>query len=154
METPDLIAVFVLAALALGGVALDIAKRKLPNWLSFLAILGGLGFAVASSGWSGLGEHAVHAVAALAVGFALYTVGAIGGGDAKFYTGMASWFPLQQGLALLLAVCVIAIACIAVWFGLRRLVWKRERKGDFAKFPYGVAIGFGAIVAFLQPFST
>lgn len=124
----------------------DIKWRRLPNWLSLALLVYGLVWAaIGDGGLTSLGWHSAHAGAALVVGMALFATGVIGGGDAKFYTGTAANFALQQGVALLLWVSVIGFIAILLWVALKRLppFSRRIRKGDFAKFPYGVAIALG-----------
>jgi len=129
------------------GAWSDIKWRRLPNWLSLALMAYGLAWAVVSGGLPALGWHSAHAAVALAVGMALFATGGFGGGDAKFYAGTAASFALQQGVALLLWVSVIGLVTMLAWIILKRVppFSRRRREGDFAKFPYGVAIAMGAI---------
>lgn len=133
--------------LAVGAIT-DIRERRLANWLSLALLLFGLAHGFALGGLSGLGWHGAHAVIALLVGMALFALGVIGGGDAKFYAGTAAYFPISAGLDLLLWVALAGGAAVLGWFGLR-MVLRRERPSPDsaqAKFPYGVAIAAGALL--------
>ena len=80
------------------GAYTDVTARRLPNWLSLALLVTGLAFAATQGGWSAVGWHGAHAGIALLVGMALFATGGIGGGDAKFYTGLAAWFALTDGM--------------------------------------------------------
>lgn len=149
-------------AIALVGVAAiaswtDVTERRIPNWLCASNLVLGLAYAWsagggADGGWSATGYAALHVVAALLVTMGLFAAGAIGAGDAKFYTSMAAWLPIGQGLALLVAVALAGLALLIV-FMLTRLRGRASRKpaanSHFDKLPYGVAIGVGGLAAVL-----
>ena len=143
----------ILVLLGLAACWLDATVRKLPNWLSLLTALVGLGLAVSSAGLSGLGSHLVHMLIALAIGMVLFRLGVVGGGDAKFYAGVAAWFSLSDAVGLILAVSLSGLAIFLVWFAWRRLSGKPIRGGahqtDADKLPYGIAIAAGAIIQYL-----
>lgn len=127
------------------GAFSDFKWRRLPNWLALALLVYGLTWAGTSGGMSALGWHSAHTAIALIVGMALFATGGFGGGDAKFYAGTAASFALQQGVALLLWVSIIGLVTMLGWVILKRLppFSNRKRQGDFAKFPYGVAIALG-----------
>ena len=145
--------------LAIGALS-DIKDRRLPNWLSLLLLVFGLAHAVAIGGmleygWLyALGWHFLHALIALIVGAALFAGGIFGGGDAKFYAGLAAYFTLSDGLDLLLWVSVLGFFTIIAWMIGRRIIPSKKPVANSlkAKFPYGVAIaGGGAALAWLAP---
>jgi prepilin peptidase CpaA len=96
------------------------------------------------------GSHALHAGIVLVVGMIFFGLKMFGGGDVKFYTGIASFFALADAVLLLLCVSLSGLALLAVWFISRRLLKIPIRGKNGTKFdelPYGIAIGVGAIVA-------
>jgi prepilin peptidase CpaA len=145
------------ASLALGTIAaigsyLDLRYRRLPNWLCAIALVAGLALVVAMGSWGAVPSSLLHVLIALAVGIGLFALGAIGGGDAKFYAALAAWFPLRDGFLLIGAVSLAGLVLLAAWLPWR--VARRRRQppvdGDvFDKLPYGVAIALGAVVAFV-----
>lgn len=147
LQLSKLVAIVVIAALA---AYLDIRSRRLPNWLCLVALVAGLGLAFAEAGLQGLSSNALHALAALAAGMVLFALGVIGAGDAKFYAGLAAWFPLRAGTFLILSVALTGLVLLVFWFSLRRLVAQPRPAGAgrdeglFSKLPFGVAIGVGA----------
>ena len=85
----------------------------------------------------------------LAVCFAMFATGAMGGGDAKAATAFAMLIaPVDAGVVLIM-LSVIAIASLCVIVTLKKVafsggqwaVWRAERR-----FPYGVALGLTLIV--------
>ena len=146
----ELIATAGLVLLAVAGAVLDLTTRRLPNWLSLSLAVSGLAYALAAHGAAGAGSGLLHGLAALAIGMVLFRIGAIGGGDAKFYSGIATWFALAEGARLLLSVSLSGLALFAAWFAARRLMGRkvvRNSTSDADKFPYGIAIAAGAILA-------
>lgn len=142
-------ALIVLCAIA---AWLDLTQRRIPNWLCGVAALTGLALAAMLGGWNGLGSHALHMAVALLGGMALFAMGGFGGGDAKFYAGVAAWFAFADGVLLLLCVALSGLLLLIAWFVYRRLKGlpvRRTRDGPWDGLPYGVAIGAGAIAATL-----
>ena len=130
------------------GAFNDIRERRLPNWLALALLIFGLAFAFVTGGPTALGWHAAHAVIALLVGMALFATGAIGGGDAKVYAGMAAFFPLAAGISLLLYVTLSGGGLVILWLLVRKILGKSKKDRDsiYAKFPYGVALASGGIL--------
>lgn len=131
--------------LAIGALS-DIKDRRLPNWLSLLLLLYGLGHAFYVAEWAGMGWHGLHAVVALVVGMPLFAMKWFGGGDVKFYAGAAAYFAIGDALDMLLWVSLIGVALMIGWIILRRVInaSKRSVTGNHALFPYGVAIMAGS----------
>lgn len=143
----------ILGAIAACGAWLDMRHRLLPNWLALVAMVTGLGFAAWTGGWSTAGLALAHGVVALLVGMGLFAVRWIGGGDAKFYAGIACWFPITQALFLLVSVSLVGLVlAIGMLVILRRKPphGGLSQSGDdaFRQVPFGVAIALGALVAF------
>ena len=149
---PGLLALLVLGAI---GSWLDITQRRLPNWLSGIALLLGLIGAAALGGAAAGGWHALHAGAGLVVGMGLYAIGAIGAGDAKYYAGMAAWFPFEEGLRLFVAVSMSGLVLLIVSVSIRLVSGRKVLAGrgeGQEGLPYGVAIAGGAALLALQTY--
>ncbi len=142
-----------LCAVALAGCLTDLRQRRLPNWLCGLAWISGLGFLTVAGGSSLMLMGLAHSVLALLVGMAIYAAGMIGAGDAKYYAGLAAWFPLSDGLRMLVMVSLAGFFLAGGWIIVSRLIARKRavarRQGDFAKIPYGVAMAAGAVGTFL-----
>ncbi|GMN01853.1 prepilin peptidase [Erythrobacter sp. MTPC3] len=151
----EMTAPIIATALLLVAAWLDVSKRLLPNWLALILFLVGIGGALLGSTMEGAGLNLLHSGIALAVGFGLFAIGWIGGGDAKTYAALAASFPLAQGFSLLglVALCMGVISFF--WIVIAR--WRRRRKRaegtlpkdqQFAKVPVGLAIAAGGITMF------
>jgi len=78
------------ALLAWAAVS-DCAARRIPNWLTYTLILGGLCHSfTAGTGVGPLGSLLGMTVG-LALTFVFFAVGAMGGGDVKLLTGVGAW---------------------------------------------------------------
>lgn len=132
----------------------DIRWRKLPNTLCVAVAAMGIAAAIYGGGLSFAVSSLAHAALALVVGIGLFSLGVIGGGDGKYYAATAAWFPLSAGLRLLLWVSLAGLILFAIWFVWRRLRGIKVRARateDSDKFPYGVAIAAGSVLAVLAP---
>jgi prepilin peptidase CpaA len=141
-----------LAVIGLVGSWLDATQRRLPNWLSALGLVAGLALAFATGGLDSVGSHGLHALVALLGGMALFAMGVIGGGDAKFYAGMAAWFPLSLGLNLFVAVAMAGAGLLLCWAIIRKIKGKAvftRNSGPADGLPYGVAVAAGTMLVAL-----
>jgi len=141
----------MLAALMGAGIWFDATQRRLPNVLVIATLVGGALTAMVEFGPSALGSNALHCAVALAITVALYAIGWIGAGDAKFYAAVAAWFPISQALDMLLMISVLGLALVLVWLVMPRVVDKdRSARQRTAKFPLGVPIAVGALAQFAR----
>jgi len=142
-----------LTGLCAAAAWLDLTQRRIPNWLCALTLVVGLVLAAATGGFAGLGSHALHAGLALLGGMALFALGGLGGGDAKFYAAAASWFGLGQATLLLVYVALSGLALLIGWFIYRRVkgIPMRQKSADpMDGLPYGIAIAAGTIATVLM----
>ena len=97
----------VFPALMAYAAASDLLTMRIPNWLS-LALVAAFAFIVAAGGlpWEALPMHAAAAALVLAVCFALFAFGWMGGGDAKLAAATALWlgFPSLMDYLLMAAL--------------------------------------------------
>jgi len=138
--------------IAVGGAIGDIRNRIISNWLCLALGLVSIGYAIATGGLDYLESSALHAVIALLVGMCLFAVGAMGGGDAKFYAGAALSIPLGNALEMFVITAFSGLALLVILILYRCLLARRNdsvaelRK---AELPYGVAIASGLILTHL-----
>lgn len=141
-----------MAPLALLACWFDISQRRLPNWLVLVTLFIGLGLALIGPGVSALPSRLGHAGIALVVGMALYRIGLVGAGDAKFYAAVAAWFGIGHAAKLVLGVSLFGFLFAVFWIVLRRLAKPEpstDRRIEQKKLPFGVAIAGGAFAALL-----
>ena len=153
--TPDPALWPALAAAGLGAI-LDVKDRRLPNWLCAVVAAAAAGGLVWSEGLGALPWALLHAAIALLVGMILFRLGAIGGGDAKFYAAAACAIPLSGALFFLGWTSAAGFFLLLVMAIARRL---RRTSPDAPilrgwSVPYGVAIfaGFGLALLVGNPF--
>ena len=128
----------------------DLRLRKIPNWLCLINLALGMAWMFYTSGWTGVGTAALHVVGALTVGMVLTAMGVLGAGDAKFYASMAAWLPPGRALWLLVSVSLAGLVLLLgfmFWRLTRQSKAHRDDNADFAKLPYGLAIGAGGLLA-------
>lgn len=135
--------------IAVGGAIGDLRNRIISNWLCLALGLASIGYALAFGGLDYLGSSALHASIALLVGMGLFAVGAMGGGDAKFYTGAAFSVALDKALEMFVITAFSGLVLLVVLIVYRRLIVRRNDSAEElrkAELPYGVAIASGLIL--------
>ncbi len=136
----------------------DALSLRIPNWLTLL--ISAIFFPLA---WlTGMpleifGLHVLTSVILFIVGFALFSAGLFGGGDAKLMAAAGLWFGSTQALPFL-AYTVIAGGILALCVGLWSFISMSLELHDVAgtkkmtslkpSVPYGYAFAIGAILAF------
>src|SRR5438128_7849366 len=103
--------ILILVALPLllaAAAGFDIASFTIPNFLP-LALLAAFALFAIAAGLSGamIGWHILAGVLGLLVGFALFALGHIGGGDAKLFAAVALWLGLKELLPYALVASVL-----------------------------------------------
>ncbi|MGE0230356.1 MAG: prepilin peptidase [Flavobacteriaceae bacterium] len=134
----------------------DLFTMTIPNRLTAgFALLFVVVALLSGMGWGAVGMHAVVGLAALALGFGLFSAGWIGGGDAKFFAATALWigpqlileYTLWASLAGgLLTVGLVLARQMPLPSGLAEHAWlARLHKADTG-IPYGVALALAGLV--------
>lgn len=150
-----LILAFVPALLVAAGVW-DLTSFIIPNKLS-LALSGlFLVFAlVAGLSLPQLGFHLLAGLAGLALGFVIFALGWIGGGDAKLFAGVALWLGFSDLASYALYVSILGgLLTLGLLFArqcplpafLARQPWILRLHEENADIPYGVALAAGAFL--------
>lgn len=112
---------FLICALAVAavGAAEDIRWRRVPNWLTYGAILSALTLKTFALGWPGFTSSLIGLFAGAAIPILLFALGGIGGGDVKLMGAVGAWVGFSQVLDVL-AVAAVAAALA----GLGLLAWR------------------------------
>jgi len=134
--------------LAVFGAVMDVRERRLSNWLCIaLGLAAGAGLAL-SGGVELLPWALLHAAIALLIGMALFALGAIGGGDAKFYAAAALAIPATSLAKPMALLGWTSVAGLLLLVGM--MIWRRVRERGASRgllkgwaLPYGVAISSG-----------
>lgn len=143
----------VYAVLLAAAAIEDMLRLRISN-LTNVAILV-LGAATLALNWNGeWWQHLLAFTIGLGVGVGLFSLGWLGGGDAKFIAATAFAFDLG-GLVSFLLCTTLAGGILAALFLVpailrKRPAWRKERN-----LPYGVAIALGAALTWwLSPDNT
>lgn len=133
--------------LSLVAAGWDIRTRRIPNWLCAAIAVAAIAASYFTAGVEMLGLSALHALAALVVGMALFAAGFIGAGDAKMYSSIAFAIGLGDALGMLGWTSVAGLFLLVSMALARRVSGKPLRKdGKSFAVPYGVAISAGFIL--------
>jgi prepilin peptidase CpaA len=152
----QLAALGVFPPLLVLAAANDVARLKIPNWVSALLALSFFPMAVlAQFSASAIGLHAAVGAGALVLGFSLFARNWIGAGDAKLFAAIAMWMGwpgageftfvtvlIGGALALSLLLLRKAVAYAPPWPWLEGV----ERRTKHV--PYAVALSGGALIAY------
>ncbi|HET7084260.1 MAG TPA: prepilin peptidase [Rhizomicrobium sp.] len=151
--------ILVLGALPLllaAAAGWDIASFTIPNFLPLtLLALFALFAAVAGLSIPLIGWHLVAGLLGLFIGFTLFALGHIGGGDAKLFAAVVLWLGLKEFLPYALVASVLGgalalgLMLLRQWplpgFLLRR-DWIVKLHDSKSGIPYGVALVAGAFI--------
>lgn len=152
MTLPGAISLIGLGVIGAAAAWSDWRFRRLPNAFCLIAaMLGLLQLMLVSGAYEAL-SALIHSALALSIGAGLYTCGGIGGGDIKFYSAVACWFPLRHAGHLLGAVSIAGFVLAAIWLLIGRAGRNTDGEqhgADLSMVPFGVAIATGSIIASL-----
>jgi prepilin peptidase CpaA len=135
----------------------DLLTMRISNWVSLTLVTGFLIMAP----MSGMGLHDIlmHFAAGatvLAVAFACFAIGQVGGADAKVAAAVALWFGFDHLMNFLIDVSLLggALTILLLLFRswplppfLARQDWL-DRLHSKRKIPYGVALALGALIVY------
>jgi prepilin peptidase CpaA len=154
----DIARLLLFPALMAFAAASDLFTMTISNRVS-LALLGGfLGLAVLSG--MGLHDILLHAgagAAVLAVAFACFAFGWIGGGDAKIAAAAALWFGFDHLLDYLVYASLFGCALTLLLLQFRQWplpyplagqAWLLKLHAKETGIPYGIALAIGALMIY------
>jgi prepilin peptidase CpaA len=150
----ELLVVVALPALLLTAGVWDLMSFTIPNSLSlalaglFVLFVAAAPLSPALAGW-----HLAAGILGLAVGFAMFSLGWIGGGDAKLFAATALWLgfadlPAYAVAAALfggaLTLCLLLARQVPLPAMLAGQGWLSRLHDARSGIPYGVALAAGA----------
>src|ERR1700749_2011420 len=146
----ELLVLIVLPALLVAAAGWDIASFTIPNFLQ-LALIGAFLVFVLATGMSmpSIAGHLLAGFLGLIVGFTLFALGYVGGGDAKLFACVLLWLGLAHPLLSTLVACLMGGALSLVIIGMRKLPlpamltgqdWILRLHDAKGGIPYGVAL--------------
>jgi prepilin peptidase CpaA len=151
---------FVLPALLVAAAVWDIASFTIPNFLQLgLLAAFALLMIVHPLGVGDFGMHVLAGFIGLVAGFALFSFGYIGGGDAKLFACMALWFGMNDLLSYTLIASIFGGALTLGLLTMRNWPlpallasqnWLLRLHDDREGIPYGAALAAGAFFILSQ----
>lgn len=153
---------------ALLGAVIDVRTARIPNPLTYCALLAALVLRLAFQGLSGLKSGSIGMLVAGGLFLLLFVVGAMGGGDMKLMAAVGAWVGSMQVMTLILAAALaggflavgrmIGTKMVSDTFrNMMRLISYRltsglqphpelqVRSSSSQRVPFGVAIAVGAL---------
>jgi len=110
--------IFINCAPLFGSLAIaaviDARERRIPNWLTFGLLLGGLGRALASGGAEGLGHASLGMLVGGAVPLVLYAISALGGGDVKLLAAIGAWVGSGPAIEIFMVESLLGMVIVLV----------------------------------------
>ena len=99
----------VVIAASLFGAILDVRKGILPNVLTIPLVIIAFSFTLLTGGLTGFLNSLLGCIVLALPYFVLFLFAGGGAGDAKMMGAVGSWVGLQQGLIVLLCVCLASV---------------------------------------------
>jgi prepilin peptidase CpaA len=154
----DIARLLLFPALMAFAAASDLFTMTISNRIS-LALLGGfLGLAVLGGmGFQDILSHAGAGAMVLAIAFACFAMGWVGGGDAKVAAAAALWFGFAHLLDYLVYASLFGGALTLLllqfrqWplpYSLGGQAWLLKLHAKDSGIPYGIALAIGALVIY------
>ncbi len=152
----EFLVLVLVPAVLVAAAGWDLASFTIPNFLQLVLLAGFAGFAIASGMTMGVvGWHLGAAGIGLAIGFTLFALGLVGGGDAKLFACMALWLGVRDFASYALIASVFGGALTLAMLAFRQLPvpallarqsWVMRLHDRQSGIPYGVALSAGAFV--------
>ena len=149
----EILILVVLPLLLAAAGMFDLASFTIPNALNLAVAFCFLLFiALVHLPLSGLASHLGAGLLGLALGFVLFALGYIGGGDAKLFAALALWLGFRDLLPYALAASVFGGLLTLSILLLRQVPlpafaarqdWILRLHGEKSGIPYGVALAAG-----------
>jgi prepilin peptidase CpaA len=140
------------------AAATDLFSMTVPNRLVLVLTAGFFILApMVGLGWSDIGMHVALAAAALLVTFGLFSMGWIGGGDAKLFAATCLWLGaggmLTYGIyaALFggaLTIALLALRSVPLPAGLLSQGWLVRLHSPKEGVPYGIALAAAGLMVY------
>jgi prepilin peptidase CpaA len=101
-------------ALLVCAACIDVRTRKIPNWLTFGLLAGGIGRAIVFGGHGATTQALIGMVAGAAIPMIMFAMSAMGAGDVKMMAAIGAWVGWQPVLVIYLLEKVVGMVIILV----------------------------------------
>lgn len=136
----------------------DLLTMRIANWLVIaVAVTFGVLALLAGMSWADLGMAVAAAATVLAVSFAFFAFGWVGGGDAKLVSATALWIGFGLMLQYLIYAALLGGALTLIILSLRRYplppwlarhAWIDRLHNPKTGVPYGIALAVAALLVY------
>jgi prepilin peptidase CpaA len=154
------LALLIFPVLMAYAASSDLLTMRIANWLVGVVVLAYAILAVvAGIGWTEIGMAAAAAAIVLAISFAFFAFGWIGGGDAKLVSATTLWIGFGLMLQYLIYAALLGGALTLLLLWLRRLPlpaalarhkWIDRLHDTKSGVPYGIALAIAALLVYPQ----
>lgn len=163
---------FVSSVLVVAAI-IDGCKLRVPNWLTYHLIAGGLVISTIIGGALGCVWSLAGTALGLALLLPLYAVGGMGAGDVKLLAGVGAWvgpglllFAFVNSVLVGAVLALVLVACSGElrrhWILMQSIAWEilvvrnpvklaesaHARKSTMLLLPYAIPIAIGSIATF------
>ncbi len=151
----DALPLALFAGLLIFAAFSDVATMKIPNWVSIALAAAFPIYAVMTGlSWAAIGWHVAFGVAVLVVGYLLFQINVMGGGDAKLIAAAAVWTGVGSFSTFAIWTALAGGVLALILMFARKAVQPSETRPAFVNrllkprggVPYGVAIAVGGLV--------
>ena len=145
----------LLGLLLAAAAAQDAATLKISNLTNAAILLLGIVTIVVMGPRLAVWQNVAVFAALLTLGTILFAAGKLGGGDVKLLAAGGLWFPVSEGLQMLLAIALTG-GGLALLILIARSFRQSDRHSGIpflnrgASIPYGVAIAIGMVFAIVM----
>jgi prepilin peptidase CpaA len=154
----DIARLLLFPALMAFAAASDLFTMTISNRVSLALAAGFLALALVSGmGFYDILSHVGAGAAVLAVAFACFAMGWVGGGDAKVAAGAALWFGFGHLMnylffaSLLVGALTLLLLQFRQWplpYSLAGQTWLLRLHAKDSGIPYGIALAIGALMIY------
>ena len=167
MNIVDKYLLIIASGIAIAGAVQDVRGGRIPNWLTYPAMVGALAVRCAA-GWPGLKSGLGGFLLAGGIFFFLFMLGGMGGGDVKLMAAVGAWAGDLRVVAILIAAAIAGGALAVVYIVSRKQLWLtllntgellrhhmtsglrphpvlNVREPSTMRVPYGLAIAMGTL---------
>ena len=154
----DLLIISIFPLAMAFAASYDLFSMTLPNWISLALVAG---FALLATltgiGWEMVGLHIALALGALVITFGMFSMGWIGGGDAKFFAAACLWMGPEHMLAYavyaavlggLLTFVLLIVRSMPLPVTLYSQQWITRLHDSNEGVPYGIALAAAGILVY------
>lgn len=144
-------ATFVMAAILIVAMALEVRTGRIPNWLTLLPVALFVAVAVSVADFSVLYPQLALGVGVFLFGLVLFAISGIGAGAVKLMAGLALFVPLDKALLTLAVFLAAFFVSSFIIVQVRKVIGSEESKWHMLSrgvLPMSIPIGIAGLSAF------